>query len=355
LKKQQYYIDNWEVEKCNPMVMTFSGFINNPTNKTDFKYTIDNYYECVQNIVQGYAGNSMEPFYYMTNVITILYSTISVIVNTMRTMIDYIRTSLLNIFNNIFGKLVNITSSIEIFFVDIRNLISRSLGLLVFYYYFLESTFLTLFSSIGSTIELIVIILAAMAVIIAILFIFQFTAPIAALLLFVYALILIPCLYIIVLFSSYVQISNVPHPYCFDKNTIIKLQNGQDKKISDIKINDVLEDGSIINGFFTLDATQQTMYKLNNIIVSGDDSNFKPSQETLIENLNFREALESVDSKEQLRQFIIDNMEEKLSIIDKIKQNFLDKNFADAAQNTIKLRYLEKLTEEIKSKYLVKQ
>lgn len=90
------------------------------------------------------------------------------------------------------------------------------------------------------------------------------------------------------------------------------------------------------------------MLKLAGIIVNSDNSTVKASQTVLMESMATREKLAEISSAEEMRQLIIDTMESKLCTIDTLKQNFIDGKLEEAAQNTIKLRYLEKLTEEIK-------
>lgn len=92
------------------------------------------------------------------------------------------------------------------------------------------------------------------------------------------------------------------------------------------------------------------MLKLKNIIVNADNATVKPSQALLIESLDAREKLSEATSSEEIRQITIEAVENKLSCIDTIKQNFIDENLEEAAQNTIRLRYLEKLIEEVKVK-----
>ena len=92
------------------------------------------------------------------------------------------------------------------------------------------------------------------------------------------------------------------------------------------------------------------MLKLQGVIINADNSTVKPSQSILMESLETRERLADADSAEEIRALLIETMEAKLSAIDNIKQNFIDGKLEEAAQNTIKLRYLEKLSEEIKAK-----
>ena len=66
MKKLNYYKDNWDTERCKPTLLPFAGFINKPENQTNFQFTSNNFQYCIQNIIQMFAGASINPFYYIT-------------------------------------------------------------------------------------------------------------------------------------------------------------------------------------------------------------------------------------------------------------------------------------------------
>tara|TARA_Y100000816_G_scaffold208016_1_gene153868 strand:+ start:4687 stop:6558 length:1872 start_codon:yes stop_codon:yes gene_type:complete len=61
----------------------------------------------------------------------------------------------------------------------------------------------------------------------------------------------------------------VKNMFCFDENTLVETTEGP-IKIKDLKINSQLKDGSIVTSTFILNAAQQKMYSLNNVVVSGN-------------------------------------------------------------------------------------
>lgn len=65
----------------------------------------------------------------------------------------------------------------------------------------------------------------------------------------------------------------VSHPmstlFCFDEDTKIKLSNNEEKKITDIRINDLLIDGSKVLGVLKFKYSNEPMYNYKDIIVSG--------------------------------------------------------------------------------------
>jgi hypothetical protein len=65
----------------------------------------------------------------------------------------------------------------------------------------------------------------------------------------------------------------IEHPistmFCFDEETKIKLFNNEEKNIIDIKINDILIDGTRVLGVLKFKYSNEPMYKYKDIIVSG--------------------------------------------------------------------------------------
>jgi molecular chaperone HscB len=93
------------------------------------------------------------------------------------------------------------------------------------------------------------------------------------------------------------------------------------------------------------------LLKLDGVIVNQDNSySVKPSQELLMESLEVREELDEASDSDQIRALAIKANDDRMACIDSIKDLLVQGNLQDAAQNIIKLRYLEKLLEEIRGK-----
>jgi len=170
MKKINYYKDNWDTERCKPTLLPFAGFINKPENQTNFQFTSNNFQYCIQNIIQMFAGASINPFYYITSVLTELFSVISEIINTIRGMINYIRNCLSDIFDTVFGRIINTTSALQRVLTTLKDTMAKSLGYVVLLYYFVQSLFLTGFSLIGTFIEAMIIVLIVITALVLIFF-----------------------------------------------------------------------------------------------------------------------------------------------------------------------------------------
>lgn len=44
---------NWDIQKCNPKYLFFSGYIRRNPNETAYNSTLNNFYECTGNLVKG--------------------------------------------------------------------------------------------------------------------------------------------------------------------------------------------------------------------------------------------------------------------------------------------------------------
>lgn len=275
MKNVKYYKDNWETEKCNPSILPFAGFINKPEESTIYQFTGENFQYCVQNVIKNFSGAAIDPIYYIVNILTELYSTIASIVNKIRELIDYIRTCMTKIFGTTIGKITNISVSLRRLLILIREQITKTMAVLITLYYFIQSVFYTTFSAIGTFTEAVTVVLVVLTILIIVLTIlayFAFTeAPriwiMVILYSIMYVLVAIPLIMLIYLMVTYFP--QYTSNSCFDKNTIFKLSNGREIPISQLKIGDILDNGSIIHCHLTLDASNETMYKLDNIIVSG--------------------------------------------------------------------------------------
>ncbi len=90
------------------------------------------------------------------------------------------------------------------------------------------------------------------------------------------------------------------------------------------------------------------MLQLRGIIVNSDKATIHPSQEVLEVIMQQREQAAMAKSDEEVRRLTINAVEEKLSCIDTIKNDFTQGKLDNAAQSVIKLKYLEKLLEDLK-------
>ena len=156
--------------------------------------------------------------------------------------------------------------------IKLRDLLGKVQGTLVAGLMTVYGAYLTLKSFVGAFLQICILVLIIIVAAIIVLWILPFTWPAAAAGTAFFVAVSVP---IILIVSAMVEILNVhpskqvpAKPGCFDKSTLIKTKNGW-KKISKIKVGDILENDSKVTATFKIAANTQDMYYLNGVTVSG--------------------------------------------------------------------------------------
>lgn len=270
---------NWAQERCNPAVIPFAGLIQGKSGKESLEYTGKNFTNCVQTILQNIVGYALQPIYYSESLIQDTVSEVTSANNAIRSMFNKIRNSMKEITEDIMGRTLNITLPLIEVIINIRDIMGKTVGTMTAALYTLLGSYLTLQTLIGAIMEMVVIILIALAALITATWIGSFFFPpmsaIAAALTAFMIAILVPYVLIQIALSPTIGLSfpsppGVPSkPSCFPGKTIMKLKNKEKKYFENLEIGDELWDGSIITAILKLSSANQEIYNLNGLIVSG--------------------------------------------------------------------------------------
>lgn len=273
-------IADWNNQRCNPAVIPFAGWINNGKGTTPMEFTGQNFTYCIQGILTNITAYAFQPFYYLMRVMTDAFSELGEAINGVRAEFDKIRNSMNNFSTETMGRTLNITMPIVQMMISIKDMSAKVIGILSTSLYTLMGSYLAMKSFFLFIINLIITILIILAGII-IGFLAIAAIPIvgtwalvpAGINIAIMILILIPTIMIKIFMDDIMKLStpDTPSvPSCFDKNTPIKMSDESYKPISEVNVGDVLIDGAIVTGIMKLSADHQTIYNLNNIIVTGE-------------------------------------------------------------------------------------
>jgi len=267
---------NWAVERCNPKVIPFAGFINKPDNVSAIKYTEDNFNYCMQNILTSIAGYALEPVTFITYGLTSLYKEIAGILNSIRVVISNVRTNMEKIAKEIFGRLLNIMPPIQTLLITFIDVTEKVKGIFTAGLYTSLGTYYALKSLMGAIVQFIVLILLVLAGLIAGLWIVPFTWPFAISGTVTFLSISIPLLLIMLFMNEVLHVNinspipSVPQPgECFDKGTLFLIDDGSYVSIENLKVGDKLANSGTVTAKLKLDASKAEMYQLGDVIVSG--------------------------------------------------------------------------------------
>lgn len=269
LSKEEIASD-WENQRCKPQNIPFAGYISKPSDKTAFEYTNENFQYCIQDILLDISEKSLQPFNFMVDSLTSIFSRISESIQKIREILASIRNNIKKIIKDIMNRILNIIIPLQTMLISLTDIFNKTQGILTAGLYTALGSYYTLQSLMGAILELIIKMLVALVIMIVGLWLVPFTQPMAATMSAVFLSISIPLAIIVIFMKKYLHIgsSKIPKLRCFDENTFFKLKSGENIKIKDLKLNSKLSDNSTIISLIKVSSNDLIMYNLNGIIVS---------------------------------------------------------------------------------------
>ena len=270
MQTRESIADDWLNQRCKPEIMPFAVFITHPEGTTAFQYTSDNFQYCVQDILKNVTGYAVQPFEFMIQSLTKVFSKFSDSIQNTREATNNLRNGITKFAEDVLSRILNVLIPIQTMFIALSDTFQKIQGVMTGGLYTMLGSYLTLQSLMGAILELIIKILVALVIIIVGLWVLPFTWPAAASMTAVFLAISVPLAIIIYFMTEVLQIksSAIPRLRCFDKNTLFVLKDGTNKYIKDIQINDILHDDSVVTAKVKVTSKGLDMYRLNAIIVS---------------------------------------------------------------------------------------
>ncbi len=261
---KEHIKDNWEFYRKNPLIMPFAGLIFQPTDMSSWEFTKQNFTNVVWGIVQKFLNILMAPVYSILNMFLKLFKTYSTILDKIRSQMAVMRNFLFKMFEGMFKRLQESSAAITFYFLKMREQMKRSYGLLTLLMSSVEHSFVFMQSLVNGPVGAFGKFADGFGVALSI---FTF-GP-----------------------------AGIPvwrNSLCFHPSTSIQMNDGSFKTINNIQIGDVLLNNNTV--IATIDSRVSTpMYKINNVIVSGEHLVFFDEQWIRARNHPFAE-LNNYDS-----------------------------------------------------------
>ena len=281
---KKYLINNWNNERCKPYIIPFAGFIHSEKVDDQFLFTNDNFSYCLEGILSTLITLVLEPI----NV------TVSSVLETLNMGVSKLD-NLNGLFSDLFGNLTSYSNKLNIIvksfmetiskiLVSIVDIITRTMNIIDYVFNIIGELFNSIIKIVKDSLTNLMFIMIGFIVLLALLFIgiiiafiwFPLAIPVnllpvsAGMVTVLIILSIIPIL-ISVLNNSVQTPTEALEAYkdgcCFDKNTQIKTKYGN-KPISELKINDILEDNSKVTGIFKVKYNNNIIYKIGEIYVT---------------------------------------------------------------------------------------
>jgi hypothetical protein len=267
----QPIIDDWPNQRCKPNIIPIAGFITHPDGMSAIDYTAQNFTNCTQSILSSITGIMVEPITFIVNMFKSMIAEVMAAIQSIRAMFDKIRVMFQEISEEIMGRIMNFMIPLQQIIISFKDLLGKVQGVMTAGLFTLLGAYYALKSLMGAIAEFIIIILIALAALIIIFWIIPFTWGFAISSTVIFILIAIPLIIILVFFLDVLHVSpslNLPTLKCFYENTLITMNDGTKKKISEIKTGDLLLENNEVTSTIKVKAEGSILYNLNNIIVS---------------------------------------------------------------------------------------
>jgi len=263
---------DWPNQRCNVSTLPFAGFIYHPDGTTAQDYTVENFNYCTQQILKGISDPALEPLVFITSILTETASGISDALQQIRALFDRIRKFIASIVQNIMNRLINIMMPIQAIIYKMQDVLARTEANMTTFMYTTIGAYYSLQSLIGAMVVFFITVLIVLLIAIFVVMYIPIIGPPLALILEIPFAILSIFISLVVIFLTVVLGAKgdfeVPSLKCFDKDTIITMNDGQDKIISEIKTGDVLADNNEVTAIIRVESKGSDMYYLDDIFVS---------------------------------------------------------------------------------------
>lgn len=288
--KLKFLKKNWNEIRCNPLFIPFAGLINAPKGTSKLEYTEKNLNHCMYDVLEDIVEVEKVAHSAAQTIANDTVSGIDEAMNSVRSLMSEIRSSISNLFMGIFSKIHNVLIPMQNTMIKAKNNINNSQAVLSSAMYTGVGSLMAFRSFLGAFVFIVILFIAILTL--------AFPAELASALglvgipfvgwilaspFFIAAMVTIALIIAIVAIfvplSSTIQqiLTNTDRirnasSYCFDEDTELLMENGEKRKIKDIKIGEVLFGGNEVTAVLKLSSHNQEMYSLRDIIVSGSHS-----------------------------------------------------------------------------------
>ena len=252
--KREDIIKNWSQYRFKPYILPLSGWIKSTNNKSPFESTLDNFNQFLWNIFKQFFDILIKPFQYILNIIRKILNDITGVVDNLRGQLTIMRNMILGIIMGVMKKIENIVAAGIFTAGKLNDLLKRQLAIYQNIVYMMETLTVSMNSFIQGSFNRII---DFSEIGIWVLPIFTLGAP----------GVVFPIM-----------------PMCFGKDTTIHMKECICKKISDVKLDDILIDNSkVISKIKVLSNCK--IYRLGDILVSGEHYVFWGGNPTKVCNI----------------------------------------------------------------------
>ena len=131
--------ENWPTYRCNPVIMPFAGMFG--------QNAIQNFTYCIQTMQTNYMEFLQLPINYNLDIVGNLGFSLLDSINSIRAFLNYLRNSITDLIQNIFGVFLNILIEFQRILTHIKDMVGKLSGVMVTIIYTISGAVTTMEST----------------------------------------------------------------------------------------------------------------------------------------------------------------------------------------------------------------
>ena len=131
--------EDWPKYRCNPMVMPMAGALS-----PDGKSASENFTYCIQTMQKDYMQYLLQPVNYNLNVLGSNASAITDSLNNVRAFFNNLRNMITEVIQNVFGVFLNLVIEFQRITINIKDLFGKTLGIMTTLLYTISGSVMTM-------------------------------------------------------------------------------------------------------------------------------------------------------------------------------------------------------------------
>ena len=131
--------EDWPKYRCNPIVMPMAGALS-----PDGKSASENFTYCIQTMQKDYMQYLLQPVNYNLNVLGSNASAITDSLNNVRAFFNNLRNMITEVIQNVFGVFLNLVIEFQRITINIKDLFGKTLGIMTTLLYTLSGSVMTM-------------------------------------------------------------------------------------------------------------------------------------------------------------------------------------------------------------------
>lgn len=254
---------NWSNRRCDIPIMTMARYFkpsDDPRTATQFAQ--DNFMFCMDELAKKATAVAMMPVNKVLGAQVSVAGIVTTVFNSIRNMLKVIYDAFLSYMEDYLRKYTAVADQIRNITVRLRTAFNRVNTILLSTVFMGLSIIRGIMNSVDFVIKVVMIILAIMIAIIILLFFILF--PFMPLIFSV-----IGAIMAVAVGSVAAEASSFRSGFCFAPDTHISMKNGDSIPIKNIKIGDILADGSTVESIFVMSGRDVPLWHIDSIYVSG--------------------------------------------------------------------------------------